>query len=319
MTTETEPAYQATTQQAIAGRDLVQVGHDYIQHIRYNIQKGKWSVVFSNLTLILVILGLLSIGLYAAAKSTLQTLNLEASAKDVCTQVTEDFSKMNAAIEQYGGVPGQPGRGISDIQQNPNGTLTFTFSDAADSFTTRPLIGPPGKDGVGIKEIQSNLDSSLTIQLDNGITHKTETLIGSPGKNGKDGVDGKDGADGQKGDKGETGRGISSIEVNQDGTLSIAYSDSSSSQTKSSLLGPKGPIGATGATGPQGQRGPQGPQGRPGPQGPPGEQGPPGKRGPEGKQGPQGLRGFKGESGDSNGGSLLQSPLWNNPIQSQTR
>ncbi len=298
---ETTP--QSTIQIAEAEHDLIQVGRDYIQYIRYNIKQGKWGVVIANLSFLGFIFFLLASGLYAATKSVRQSLNMEANAHEVCTTLTDNVDEMKQQIAASRGIPGKPGRGISSVKENQDGTFSFLFSDNTE-FKTSKLIGPPGQTGAGIKQILNNDDGSLSIQLDNGKTHKTKSILGQAGKNGK---------------TGEVGRGITAAKVNTDGTLTFTYSDGKTSTTSNSLRGPqgskgeKGDIGESGEIGPQGEKGPQGdrgptgrtgetgstgPQGERGLQGPPGETGPCGARGPQGPEVPRGPRGFPGGLGD---------------------
>ena len=102
---------------------------------------------------------------------------------------------------------------------------------------------------------------------------------------------------GAQGIKGETGNGISSIQLNQNYTLTINYT-SGSSFTTTSIRGEKGE---------QGDRGPQGYQGIQGPRGETGATGAQGPAGPTGATGPQGIQGEQGTSGIVVSGSNLFS------------
>lgn len=129
------------------------------------------------------------------------------------------------------------------------------------------------------------------------------------------------------------GKGISSVELNDDYTLTITFTDGTSetygpirgAQGEKGDPGAAGATGATGAQGPQGERGPQGYQGIQGPQGVPGPTGATGNgissvvmnddytlsiwftdgtiyttpsiRGQQGQQGEQGERGPRGYIG----------------------
>lgn len=129
------------------------------------------------------------------------------------------------------------------------------------------------------------------------------------------------------------GKGISSVELNDDYTLTITFTDGTSetygpirgAQGEKGDPGDPGATGATGAQGPQGERGPQGYQGIQGPQGVPGPTGATGNgissvvmnddytlsiwftdgtiyttpsiRGQQGQQGEQGERGPRGYIG----------------------
>ena len=139
---------------------------------------------------------------------------------------------------------------------------------------------------------------------------------GFQGERGPQGIQGIQGETGPQGIQGETGNGIASTTLNSDYTLTITYTDGTSTTTTSirgaqgpqgiqGLQGPagadgeQGPKGDTGATGPQGPKGDTGAQG---PQGERGEQGIQGIQGPKGEtgaQGPQGIQGVQGEKGDT--------------------
>ena len=94
---------------------------------------------------------------------------------------------------------------------------------------------------------------------------------------------------GAQGIKGETGNGISSIQLNQDYTLTITFTNGNSITT----------VSIRGEKGEQGERGPQGIQGIQGPMGATGATGAQGPVGPTGATGPQGPQGIQGEQGTS--------------------
>jgi hypothetical protein len=94
------------------------------------------------------------------------------------------------------GPKGEDGIGIDEIIQNPNGSLTFNYSDGS-SFTTASLTGPAGADGQDGNDGQDGA-SAYQVWLDLGNTG-TETdfinsLTGPQGAAGQDGNDGQDGA-----------------------------------------------------------------------------------------------------------------------------
>ncbi|MFW9291572.1 ESPR-type extended signal peptide-containing protein, partial [Glaesserella parasuis] len=102
------------------------------------------------------------------------------------------------------------------------------------------------------------------------------------------------------------GKLIESTKKEQNGDLTITYTDGSSDTIKkgekgdrgeTGPAGPAGPIGPQGATGPAGPVGPAGPRGAPGPAGPKGEAGAKGETGPAGARGPQGEKGAQGPMG----------------------
>ena len=86
---------------------------------------------------------------------------------------------------------------------------------------------------------------------------------GEAGPKGEQGIQGEAGAAGAQGPKGDTGatgatgNGIASIVLNNDYTLTINFTDGTSTTT-TSIRGAQGPQGATGETGATGQTGPAG-------------------------------------------------------------
>ncbi|MDO9958076.1 ESPR-type extended signal peptide-containing protein, partial [Glaesserella parasuis] len=87
------------------------------------------------------------------------------------------------------------------------------------------------------------------------------------------------------------GKLIESTKNEQNGDLTITYTDGSHDTIK------KGEKGDRGETGPAGPVGPAGPRGAPGPAGPKGEAGAKGETGPAGARGPQGEKGAQGPMG----------------------
>ena len=64
-----------------------------------------------------------------------------------------------------------------------------------------------------------------------------------------------------RGEKGDPGVGIESVAIDNDGYMTITFTDGTSWTSDVSVKGPKGDTGATGATGATGPQGPQGPAG----------------------------------------------------------
>lgn len=71
-----------------------------------------------------------------------------------------------------------------------------------------------------------------------------------------------------RGEKGDPGVGIESVAIDNDGYMTITFTDGTSWTSDVSVKGPKGDTGATGATGAAGATGATGPQGPTGPAGP---------------------------------------------------
>lgn len=102
--------------------------------------------------------------------------------------------------------------------------------------------------GNGIETILDNGDGTTTIVLTNGDEYEIESL------EGPEGPQGEAGPEGPAGPQGNPGPGITDIEDNGDGTLTITYGNGDVVQT-SDLTGPQGPAGAQGAQGPAGPQG----------------------------------------------------------------
>jgi hypothetical protein len=127
---------------------------------------------------------------------------------------------------------------IENIEDNGDGTLTFTYIDGT-TFTTPSLIGPKGDDG----NDGSVGDSAYDVWLANGNTGTEQDFIDSI--KGEDGAIGSDGADGDS---------AYQVWLNSGNT-------GSQQDFIDSLTGPQGPKGDTGDTGPQGIQGETGPAG----------------------------------------------------------
>jgi hypothetical protein len=169
------------------------------------------------------------------------------------------------------GIQGPTGDNLtmSSIQDNGDGTYTWSFSDGTN-FTTSNLTGPIGPQGpagpqgingtdgadgtsVNITSVQDNLDGTYTWIFSDGTNFTTSDLTGPAGA---DGVNGTDGADG-------TSVNITSVQDNGDGTFTWYFSDGYNFTT-SNLTGPQGiqgiqgPAGADGADGVNGTDGADG-------------------------------------------------------------
>lgn len=158
---------------------------------------------------------------------------------------------------------------IENIEDNGDGTLTFTYIDAT-TFTTPSLIGPKGDDG----NDGSVGDSAYDVWLANGNTGTVQdyldSLIGEKGDIGdsaynvwlslgntgteQDFIDSIKGEDGAIGSDGADGDSAYQVWLNAGNT-------GSQQDFIDSLTGPQGPKGNTGNTGPQGIQGETGQDG----------------------------------------------------------
>jgi len=167
------------------------------------------------------------------------------------------------------GPQGPTGNGISSVVENPNGSLTFYFTDGS-TFITSDLSGPQGPIGVQGPAGAQGPQGLSGPSGSNGQNSLVKTTSESAGANCSTG-----------GVKLEYG-----LDANSNGILDV--SEINSSLTKYVC---NGATGATGSQGPIGLTGPQGPTGAAGPQGPTGVQGPIGLTGSQGIAGPSGSNG----------------------------
>lgn len=149
------------------------------------------------------------------------------------------------------------GNGIDSVNDNGDGTLTFTYIDGS-TYTTSPLTGLTGPQG----------------------------LEGEPGPQGPAGADGQDGLSAYE---------IWLAEGNT-GTMSDFLNGITGPLGPQGIQGPAGSQGIQGPVGATGPQGPQGAQGTPGVAGPTGATGPAGVQGLQGTQGPAGTNGTNGSS-----------------------
>lgn len=144
-----------------------------------------------------------------------------------------------ASLRGATGDKGDPGAGITNIEDNGDGTLTITYADG-ESVTTGSLEGPQGEtgpqgpDGNGIASISltsgdhsPGSTDTYTITYTDGDTDTFTVYNGDDGADGADGQNGADGADGAD------GVGISSIDLTSGDhspgttdTYTITYTDS---------------------------------------------------------------------------------------------
>lgn len=152
--------------------------------------------------------------------------------------------------------------------------------DGETVYTVRiPVLARPEPSDIPpTPEEQSALTTAIAAlqSATENVQTEINTALAEAKESGEfDGEDGAPGPTGPAGPAGATGNGISSTVLNNDYTLTINYTDGTSTTTESirGAQGEQGPAGATGATGPQGETGPQGATGATGPQGPAGTDG----------------------------------------------
>jgi hypothetical protein len=204
-------------QRAIAGRDIIQAGRDYVQYISYNARQGNWGVVVGNLGLIAFLLLLLLSGLYAVSRAVAVRFGDEVSTRELCSGVSSEIEALQTRIEESGGIPGRPGRGISGISGTEGNQLLVVYS-------------------TGEREL-----------VDIVIPKAGQGALGEPGRPGPSGPPGPEGQPGSPGPRGENGEpGVRGPE---------GLRGEMGPQGPRGETGPRGPQGPAGPQGPPGPAG----------------------------------------------------------------
>ena len=133
---------------------------------------------------------------------------------------------------------GREGRGIADIVALPTGAFRILLTDGSAYVT--PIL--KGEQGVSIVDFTvSSITSQeviCTITMSDGTTHQLNLPRGEKG---------------EQGDAGEDGRGIQSVVMNNDYTITFSYTDGTSYTTPQALRGEQGAAGQDGQDGQDGR------------------------------------------------------------------
>jgi len=115
---------------------------------------------------------------------------------------------------------------VVDFTVDEEGNVLAVYSDGTKKTVGRTNADAP-RDGVGIEDATVNAQGELIITYTDGKSVNLGVIAknGKDGKDGKDGANGQDGKDGAAGQAGADGRGILSVELNDDGELIITYTD----------------------------------------------------------------------------------------------
>jgi hypothetical protein len=131
MSQKLEPQEHPDHQVAIAGKNLIQVGRDYIRYISFNLNSGNWGVAIANLAVLgLIFFGLIN-GLWRGATLAADLINPSQDAPedpgiginpeiDTCAiavqgmveemgVLTQRFEQLDQQIQTIEGIPGPPG------------------------------------------------------------------------------------------------------------------------------------------------------------------------------------------------------------------
>jgi len=168
------------------------------------------------------------------------------------------------AIVPTPGDPGPAGRGIANIRDNGDSTLTIEMTDGS-TFGPFPLPpgpagppgtdsstpGPAGADGRSIVNVRDDGLGRALVEMSDGATYGPFIIASGP--------------------EGAAGAGISSFEDVGGGSFLIHATDGQVYGPFTAPAGPPGASGPSGADGANGADGAPGSEGAPGPQGPAGD------------------------------------------------
>lgn len=139
-------------------------------------------------------------------------------------------------IQGEQGIPGNDGAPGKDGE---NGRDGYTPQKGVDYFDGKD--GEPGKDG---KDGENGKDGAPGTPGRDGYTPQ-KGVDYFDGKDGRDGYTPQKGVDYFDGEMGAPGRGISSVSVDQNGYLTITFTDGAANTTLNSIKGERGPSGTS--------------------------------------------------------------------------
>ncbi len=205
-------------QSGSAGKNLTQVGRDYIKYISYNISAGNWGVVALNaLVIAFVVLGLGTTA-KAAHRTTINMMaNDGLTSEGICTP---EMAMLNLQIA----------RQVEKLSQDGQ----LTASAISDLPELEVLRGPSGPAGLKGEDGRPGARGESGPRGEKG----ERGLRGEQGKSGPKGDTGPKGETGEKGDPGERGlQGESGVEgkAGLDGTRGLDGSPGVSAEEISNL------------------------------------------------------------------------------------
>ncbi|MFQ3618364.1 MAG: hypothetical protein SNJ50_16865 [Cyanobacteriota bacterium] len=175
----------AAAQVAYAGKNLIQVGGDYIRYIHFNFKTGNWGVAIANLAILGLIFYGLAEGVTRATAAAMALVLPSADPDQFCAGATQQIDTLNREIDQLRqdiralpAVPGPPGPQGIPGEPGPVGPPGPTGEPGLRGEPgPQGLPGPPGPPGVA----------------------------GEPGLRGEPGLQGPPGEPGPPGDRGPQG------------------------------------------------------------------------------------------------------------------
>lgn len=166
----------AAAQVAHAGKNLIQVGGDYIRYIHFNFKTGNWGVAIANLAILGLIFYGLAEGVTRATAAATALVSPPPDPDQFCSSATQQIDTLNQELDQLRqdiralpAVPGPPG------PQGPQGI-------PGEPGPIGP-VGPPGPRG------------------ERGVPGEP----GPPGERGPQGLPGEPGPQGPRGEPGSPG------------------------------------------------------------------------------------------------------------------
>lgn len=164
------PRPDPAAQVAYAGKNLIQVGGDYIRYIHFNFKTGNWGVAIANLAILGLIFYGLAEGVTRATAAATAVVLPSANPDQFCAGATQQIDTLNREIDQLRqdiralpavpgppgpqGIPGEPGpvgppgpRGETGLRGEP-GLQGLPGPPGPAGIAGEPgLPGPPGPPG----------------------------------------------------------------------------------------------------------------------------------------------------------------------------
>lgn len=178
----------SAAQVAYAGKNLVQVGRDYVRYINFNFKSGNWGVAIANLFILALIIYGLAEGIVGTATFASSLMIEPGDPESFCRSATQELdqlgstlNRMEQRVNSLSAVPGPVGPpGEAGVQGIPGAT---------GSLGPQGAVGPPGPQGEpGVPGAQGEIGP-----------------IGPPGPIGVPGAQGFQGPEGPQGPQGLQG------------------------------------------------------------------------------------------------------------------
>lgn len=168
-------------QMGFAGKNLIQVGHDYISYITYNIQKGNWGIVLANGGVVAIVV----FGFINGCVSGIATVKTALGMSDasICTQLQTTLGQIDQKVNRLD-------ESVQGVLPPPGTTLVGIKGD-------KGVPGPPGPRG------PQGVPGARGLQGTAG-PPGARGEKGEAGAPGQQGIPGPQGPSGPKGDAAST-------------------------------------------------------------------------------------------------------------------